>query len=219
MKKTILLSIMTVTTLLTVVSSAKAQKGFYAGAQGMAQISVMFNESDVDKPGADYKSKFGTAFGLNGGYNFNKNMGIGTEVTYATIKQRYIDNTVSYTQKFNYLKIPVLFTYNTNPDRKIIFTAKAGPQLGILLRSKISGSSNSALNGSTNDQYKKLTFGAMAGAGVRIHMLDNIYLDAGLHIDGTISNTEDKGYKGYAANRSKTHDLNAGIEVGIKYFF
>jgi len=219
MKKTILLSVITVTTLFTVINNAKAQKGFYAGAQGVAQLSVMFNESDVDKPGSDYKSKFGTAFGLNAGYNFNNHMGIGTEVNYATIKQRYSDNTVHYTQKFNYLKIPVLFTYNTNPDKKIIFTAKAGPQLGILLRSNISGSSNSALNGSTKDQYKKLTFGAMAGAGVRVRMLDNIYLDAGLHIDGTISNTEDKDYKGYAATRSKTHDLNAGIEVGIKYFF
>jgi opacity protein-like surface antigen len=179
----------------------------------------MFNEKDVDKPGADYKSKSGTAFGMNGGYNFNRHIGIGTEVTYSTIRQRYIDNSSSYTQKFNYLKVPVLFTYNTNPERKFMFTAKAGPQLGILLKSKITDASNSALNGNTKDQYRKLTFGAMAGAGIRMRMADNIYLDAGLHVDGTISNTEDKGYKGYTASRSKTHDLNAGLEVGIKYFF
>jgi len=216
MKKTILLSMLTVTTLLTVVNSAKAQKGFYVGAQGTAQLSVMFNEADVEQPGADYRSKFGTSFGVNGGYNFSKHMGIGTEVTYATLKQRYIDNTESYTQKFNYLKIPVLFTYNTNPDRTVMFTAKAGPQLGILLRSNISGASNPVLNGSTKDQYKKLTFGAMAGAGIRVRMLDNVYLDAGLHADGTISNTENKNY---AVNRSKSHDLNAGVEIGIKYFF
>jgi opacity protein-like surface antigen len=219
MKKTILLSMMTVTTLLTVITGAKAQKGLYVGAQGAAQVSVMFNGSDVDQPGADYKSKFGTAFGVNAGYNFSKHMGVGTEVTYSTIKQRYIDNSSSFTQKFNYLKIPVLFAYNTNPDRKFMFTAKAGPQLGILLKSKITGATNTALNGNTKDQYKKLTFGAMAGAGVRMRMADNIYLDAGIHVDGTISNTEDKGYKGYAVNRAKTHDLNAGLEVGIKYFF
>ena len=218
MKKTILLSMMTVTTLLTVIT-AKAQQGLYVGAQGAAQVSVMFNESDVDNPSADYKSKFGTAFGINGGYNFSKHLGVGTEVTYATIKQRYLDNSVSYTQKFNYLKIPVLFTYNTNPDRKFIFTAKAGPQVGILLRSKITDASISSLNGNTKDQYKKLTFGAMAGAGVRMRMTDRIYLDAGLHVDGTFSNTEDKDYKGYAAGRAKSHDLNAGVEAGIKYFF
>lgn len=219
MKKTILLPALTVVTLLTVITGAKAQKGFYVGAQGAAQLSVMFNEADVEQPGADYRSKFGTSFGVNGGYNFSKHMGIGTEVTYATIKQRYIDNSVSYTQKFNYLKVPVLFTYNTNPGRTLMFTAKAGPQLGILLKSDISGASIGALNGSTMDRYRKLTFGAMAGAGVRVRMMDNIYLDAGLHVDGTISNTEDKDYQGYAAGRSKSHDLNAGLEVGIKYFF
>lgn len=218
MKKAILLSMMTVAGLLTV-TITKAQQGFYVGAQGAAQVSVMFNEADVDKPGADYRSKLGKAFGVNAGYNFNDHIGVGTEVTYAIIKQRYIDNSVSFTQKFNYLKVPVLFTYNTNPERKFMFTAKAGPQLGILLKSKITDASNSALNGDTKDQYKKLTFGAMAGVGVRMKLVEKIYLDAGLHVDGTISNTEDESYKGYTAGRKKSHDLNAGLEVGIKYFF
>jgi len=219
MKKTILLSMITATILLTVITKAKAQQGFYAGAQGASQLSAMFNENDADRPGADYKSKLGATYGLNGGYNFNRHMGIGTEVTYSRTKQRYIDNSVSYTQKFRYLKIPVMFTYNTNPDRKFMFTAKAGPQIGILLGSEITGASNSAMNGSTKDQYKKLTLGAMAGAGIRMHMLNNIYLDAGVHLDGTISNTEDGDYKGYAIGRAKTHDLNGSLEVGIKYFF
>ncbi|HAO47389.1 MAG TPA: porin family protein [Ferruginibacter sp.] len=219
MKKTILFSLTTAVAILAAVSGVKAQKGFYAGAQGAAQLSVMFNEADAEKPGADYRSKCGTSFGVTGGYNFNKHMGIGTEVTYASIKQRYIDNTVSYTQKFNYLKVPVLFTYNTNPARAVMFTAKAGPQLGILLKSSISGASNPSLNGNTRDQYEKLTFGAMAGAGVRVRLAEKIYFDAGLHVDGTISNTEDKDYKGYAWNRSKSHDLNAGLEAGVKYFF
>lgn len=217
MKKTVLLS-MTVATILSV-NTAKAQKGFYAGVQGTSQISIMFNESDIEKPGADYRSKIGTSFGVNGGYNFSRHMGIGTEVTYATIKQRYVDNTVSYSQKFNYLKVPVLFTYNTNPERTLMFTAKAGPQLGILLNSRITGASDPALNGNAKARYEKLTFGAMAGAGVRIRLADKMYFDAGLHVDGTISNTEDKDYKGYVWNRGKSHDLNAGLDVGIKYFF
>jgi hypothetical protein len=219
MKKVILLSLMTVSTLFTVITKAKAQKGIYAGIQGAAQVSVMFNETDVEKPGADYKSDYGTTFGINGGYNFSNHLGVGTELTYATIKQKYVDNTSNYNQKFSYIKIPVLFTYNSNSKRTIMFTAKAGPQLGVLLKSRITDASNSALNGDTKDQYKKLTFGAMAGAGIRMHMLSNVYLDAGIHLDGTISNTEDKNYAGYSANRSKTHDLNAGLEVGIKYLF
>ena len=49
----------------------KVQKGFYAGAQGAAQLSVMFNEADAEKP-EDHRSKCGTSFGVTGGYNFNK---------------------------------------------------------------------------------------------------------------------------------------------------
>lgn len=219
MKKAILLSMMSVATLFIFVTGAKAQKGFYAGVQGGSRLSVMFNKTDADKPDADYKSKSGYAYGVSAGYNFSRHMGIGTEVTYSKTKQRYSNNGVSYKQKFNYLKIPVLFIYNTNPERKFIFTAKAGPQLGMLHKATISEASNSDLNGNAKEQYKKFTFGAMAGAGVRVKLVDKIYLDAGIHLDGTISNTENKDNKFYTTGRSKTHDLNAGLEVGIRYFF
>jgi Outer membrane protein beta-barrel domain len=219
MKKAILLSMMSVAALFTIVTGAKAQKGFYAGAQGGTRLTVMFNKTDADKPGAEYKSKAAYAYGVNAGYNFSRHMGIGTEVTYSKTKQRYSDNGVSFKQNFNYLKIPVLFTYNTNSDRKFIFTAKAGPQLGMLHKATISEASNSDLNGNAKEQYKKFTFGAMAGAGVRVKLVDKIYLDAGIHVDGTISNIENKDNKFNTAGRSKTHDLNGGLEVGIRYFF
>lgn len=219
MKKSILFAAIAVAASVSISTSVKAQKGFYAGAQGVAQINIMFNETDANKPGADYKSKLGTSFGLSGGYNFTKNMGVGAEVMYATIKQRYMDNSVRYTQKFNYLKIPVVFTYNTNPDRKFMFTAKAGPQVGILLKSGISGATDPKLNGSTKSQYKNVTFGAMVGTGVRMRMTDNIFLDAGLRVDGSFTNTENKHYHGYAAGRTKSHDINVGLELGVKYFF
>lgn len=219
MKKAILLSMMTVAAICTVVTGAKAQKGFYTGVQAGSRLTVMFNKTDADKPGADYRSKLGYAYGISAGYNFSNHMGIGTEVTYSTTKQRYLDNSVSFTQKFNYLNIPVLFTYNTNPERKFIFTAKAGPQLGILHKSSVSKASIPELNGNTKDQYKKFTFGAMAGAGVRMKLVDKIYLDAGIHLDGTISNTEDKDHIYNTAGRSKTYHLNGGLDIGIKYFF
>jgi len=218
MKKTILFSLITVTTVLTVIT-AKAQQGLYMGAASARQLSVMFNSTDVDKPTADYQSRLGKTIGINGGYNFSNSMGIGVEVNYSRAKQRYTNNSTEFTHEYRYLKIPVMFTYNTNPDKMFIFTAKAGPQLGILLRSKIKDATADVANGSNMDQYKKLTFGMAAGAGVRMRMSSHMYLDAGLHADGTFSNTEDKKYKSYVAGRSKTHDLNGGIEVGVKYFF
>ena len=219
MKKSILLATIAVVASLTVVTSAKAQKGIYAGAQGVAQVNIMFNESDANKPGADYKSKLGSSFGLSGGYNFTKNMGVGVEVMYSTMKQRYSDNTVHFTQKFNYLKIPVVFTYNSNPDRKFMFTAKAGPQLGILLKSDISKASDTKLNGNATSQYEKLTLGAMIGTGVRMRLTEKMFLDAGVRFDGSFTNTEKKSHHGYTTGRTSSHDINAGLEMGIKYFF
>jgi opacity protein-like surface antigen len=217
MKKAILFSVAAAITSMTA-TTATAQKGFYVGAQGAGQVSVMANKTDVDKNGTDYESKMGKTIGIGGGYNFNEHMGVGTEVMYSTMKQKFTDNGSSITQKFNYLKVPVLFTYNTNPAKKFMFTAKAGPQLGILLKSEISEASNRERNGDTKDQYKKVTFGAMAGAGVRMKVTDHISLDAGLRFDGSIGDTENKDYKGYAPGRAKSHDLNAGLEVGVKYF-
>ncbi len=219
MKKKILLSMIAAVTLTAAITTAKAQKGFYAGVQGATQIGIMFNETDADKAGSDYKSKFNFAYGVSGGYNFTNHLGIGTEVMYSRIKQNYHDNTVKYTQKLNYIKVPVFATYNTDPSRRFIFTAKAGPQIGILTKANISNASDPKLNGSANDQFKKLTFGAMIGTGVRMRVADKMYVDAGIRADGSFSNTEKKHYAGYTAGRKSGHDINVGLELGMKYFF
>lgn len=217
MKKAILLSMIAVTGSMMIVTGAKAQKGFYVGTQGAGQVNIMFNKTDADKPGSDYKSTFGTSFGVSGGYNFTNHFGVATEVNYSKLKQHYSDNTTHFTQKFNYLKVPVLFTYNTDPARKFIFTAKAGPQLGILMNSKISAASDPKMNGSVMGNYNKFTLGAMVGTGVRMRVADHLYVDAGLRADGSITNTEKKNHVAYG--RSSSHDISLGLELGMKYFF
>ncbi len=219
MKKAILLSMMSVAAIFTIATSVRAQQGFYAGAQIGDRLSYMFNQTDADKPGVDYKSNRGYAVGINAGYIFSKRMGIGTEITYSSTRQRYMDSGVQYTQNFQYLKVPVLFTYNSNPEKKIMFTAKAGPQVGMRLNTSISKSTKSQLNGNTNDQYEKFTYGALVGAGIRVRLNSSLYLDAGIHLDGSITNAEDTDYVNYEAGRSKTYDLNRGLECGFIYFF
>jgi len=218
MTKTILLATIISVTLLTITKRSNAQKGFYAGVQGAPLLSIKFNGSDVDNAGMDYKAKTSYAYGISAGYNFTKHLGIGTEVMYYQEKQRYLDHSVDYTEKLKYIKVPVLFTYNTNPASRIMFIAKAGPQVGILMSSTISKASNPAMNGNNRDLYKKLSLGAMLGTGARIRLTDHIYADAGLRFDGSITNLESKNYTGYQSGRGKTHAINAGAEVGIKYF-
>lgn len=217
--KKIFSTVVAAASLLAVSANANAQKGFYAGVHGAPQLSVMFNADDVDKPGADYKSKFSGAVGIAAGYQFAKNAGVGTEVRYSVTKQRYIADNGNYTQQFNYLKVPLLFTFNTDPAAVVMFTAKAGPQVGILLKSKITEADNHSLNGETTNRYRHLVAGVAAGAGVRVHVIGNIAVEAGLRFDGSVMDTEKKKHVAYEPGRANTYDLNGGVDVGIRYTF
>src|SRR5438128_1088048 len=147
MKKTIFNTVIAAVLVIAVSSTAKAQKGFYVAIQGAPQLSVMFNKDDVNESSTDYRSKFSSTFGVGAGYHFSERLGIGTDAMYSIQKQRYLYNHLEYTQQFNYLKVPVYFTYNTDPSSRVMFTAKAGPQVGVLLKSKISNADDCSLNG------------------------------------------------------------------------
>jgi opacity protein-like surface antigen len=218
MKKTILFAMMATALGLTFSNNSTAQKGFYVSAHGAPLLSVRFNGSEADNTGMDYKAKSSIAFGVGAGYNFTDHFGIAAEAIYSKEQQRYEDHSMKYDEKLNFIKVPVLFSYNTNPSARVILTAKAGPQLGILRSATISNSSISALNGDSKDRYKDITFGAMIGTGARIRLTNNLYADAGLRFDGIISNLESKEYREEHPGRSKTHAVNAGVEFGIRYF-
>lgn len=196
---------------------ASAQKGFYVGAQGAPLLSVKFNTSDVHKSDMDYKAKSSYTFGIGAGYNLSDNFGIGTEVMYSREQQGYSDHNIRYDEEVNYLKIPVFASFNSNPASRVMFIAKAGPQIGIHLKSNISNASNPLLNGETKDKYKKLSVGAMVGTGVRVRLSDHFYADGGLRLDGTFTNLQNKSYRGIDSRGGKTHSVNAGLELGIKY--
>jgi len=218
MKKTITCIAVLSILIVTITGTAKAQKGLYVGVQGAPQLSVMFNEDDVTAPGTDYKSKFSYTFGVNAGYNFTKRMGIGTEVMYSTVRQRFEKQGGSYDQHLSYLKIPVLFTYNSHPDARLVFTAKAGPQVSLLMNSAIKNADNASMNGDNKSRYKDIVFGATAGAGVRFRLTGNMHLTTGLRFDGSFGSIEDGAYNGPNKGRARTYDLNSGVEVGVKYF-
>jgi hypothetical protein len=218
MKKTMLLSLLSVSAAIVVSTNVNAQKGFYISAQGGPQLSVSLNRTDMDKQGMDYKSKSSYMAGIGAGYNFTRHLGVSTELMYSVERQRYQDNTIGYTQKLKYLKVPLLFNVSTSPGANVSFIVKAGPQLGILMNSAITDATGSSQEGINKDRYNKLTYGAMFGGGARVRLTNNLYADAGLRFDGTFKNVENEKYLNSVAARTKTHNLNAGIDVGVKYF-
>lgn len=219
MKKTIIMSFFAAVAAIGTANTAHAQKGFYIGAQAAQQFSGMYNQDDVDNTNFDYKITPGQSFGLNGGYNFNKHMGVSVEAMFSMEGQKFELNKTTFRRKLNYVKVPVLFTYNTDATKKVMFTAKLGPQVGMLTHAKLNDAGGNTLVKDTKDNYETITFGGVVGAGARVSLAKNLYLDAGLKLDANFINNEVASYNESNIARAKTYNTNAGIEVGIKYFF
>jgi outer membrane protein W len=193
-----------------------AQKGFSVSVKGTPHFSWLQNSDDNDNSSYNRKATFGTNFGIGAGYNFTNNLGIGMDALYSFQGQKYELSGTEYRQKLQYLKVPVMFTYNTDATRKISFIGKVGPQLSFLTNSELSDNNGNKI-ADTKEQYKDVTFGAAAVAGAQYHLDKNLFLTTALRYDYDFTNAENKDYAGYAAGRSNTYNTTLGLEVGLKY--
>lgn len=218
MKKVFMTAAIALTTL-TTVTNANAQEGFNFGIRAIPQTTWMLNADDNDDANYKRETTYGAAFGVGAGYNFTKNMGVNLDVLYSIQGQKSTDAGVESTQRLNYFKIPLMFTYNTGIDssRKIAFVGKLGPQLGIRSSSKFLNSNGDAVLDDANDFYKNITFGAVAGAGARFAIAKNITLDAGVRFDYDFTDAEDKDFTLYPVGRAATNNMNLGVEIGLNY--
>jgi Outer membrane protein beta-barrel domain len=154
---------------------------------------------------------FGFEGGVNGGYNFTDNLGVSIGMFYASQGQKYknLDITDAYgtatlnqTIRLSYLKIPLKFVFNTNPQKSISLTGFAGFYLGFLTGYKqtlkvtgtgyyadmdmtqvMKGKTITETNGSSTDQYdligkpfKSTNFGLTLGAGIQKKLSEKLFL-------------------------------------------
>ena len=214
MKKILLSTIVLVS--FAALNSASAQKGFSLSVKGTPQFSWLQNSDDNDNSHYSKKATFNTNFGIGGAYNFTDNLGVGLDVLYSLQGQKYELEGVEYRQKVDYLKLPLMFTYNTNPSRPISFIGKVGPQLSILTSSRLNDKDGHKL-ADTKDAYKDVTFGGVAVAGVQYRLDKALFLTAAARYDYDFTNAENKDYAGRTPGRADTHNMTAGLEVGLKY--
>ena len=214
--KKILFSLFTLFTL-TIINKASAQKGFSLSIKGTPQFSWLQNKGDNDNSNYSRNATFRAAFGVGAGYNFTNTIGLGLGVLYSLQGQKYDLNNTEYNQKVHYLKVPLMFAYNTNPAKKVAFVGKIGPQVSFLTDSKLEGKEGNEINGNTNDIYKNVTFGGVANAGAQFLLTRNLFLNAGVRFDYDFTNAENEDYSSYPAGRADTHNMTTGLEVGLKY--
>lgn len=214
MKKVLLSAAFALTAIATTTTAANAQEGLSVGIRAIPQATWMLNSDQKDLPGYESKTTFGAAFGVGANYNFTKNMGVGLDVLYSMQGQKSELAGIENTIKTSYLKIPLMFTYNTGIDsnRKVAFIGKLGPQMGVRLTSKDEMSGVEVPG--TKDAYRNVNFGAVAGAGARFALAQNITLDAGVRFDYEFTDAKESAYKiGDAA----TNNMTLGVEVGLNY--
>ena len=204
---------------LTSINKVSAQKGFSASVKTTPQFSFLENKDDNNNNNYETKATFNTNFGIGGAYNFTGKLGIGVDVLYSLQGQRYKLSGTEYNQKNEYVKVPVYFTYNSNPSKIVSFVGKIGPQVSFITSSKLDDKDGKTILSDTKARYKSTTFGGAALAGVQIKLDQNMSLVTGARFDYDFTNAEDDTYQGYTSGRSNTYNMTAGIEVGLKYNF
>ncbi|MGN6343221.1 MAG: porin family protein [Ginsengibacter sp.] len=204
--------------IMAMIQNVNAQKGFNLSVKATPEFSFLLNKDDNDNSLYDSKATFNTNFGIGAGYNFTGNIGVAIDGLYSLQGQKYKLSGNDYNQKVNYIKVPVYFTYNTNPQKSISFSGKIGPQVSFLSTSKLTNDDGKDVVSNTDDRFEKTTFGGAAEAGIRIKLQKTLYLTAGVRFDVDFTNAEDKDYSLYPAGRAKTYNMTSGLEVGLTYF-
>lgn len=210
------------TVLLAALSTAtvSAQQGLNLSVKAIGANSMMLNSDDSDAGDAfDRQFTLAPAFGLGVGYGFTDNLGVGLDVIYSMQGQRYKSMGTELYQKNSYLKIPLLFVYNTELSGSTSFIAKVGPQLGLLTSSKLTDKDGNDILGDTKDSFNSTDFGAALSLGVGFNLGGNLRLSAALRGDYGFTNAEDEDAVGYPAGRAATNNLTTGVEVGLTYLF
>lgn len=217
--KKIAMSVMAMAMMTGLAINANAQKGFNLSVKATPQFSFLQNSDDNDNSAIEKKATFNTNFGIGAEYNFTENYGLGADVLYSLQGQKYETAGVETQQKLEYVKVPVFFAYNSNPNATTSFYGKIGPQVSFLTNAKVTDTEGKKDFMDNKDAYEKVTFGGMANAGVQFRLSENMFLQTGVNFDYDFTNAEDKDYSAFPSGRANTNNMTAGVQVGLKYRF
>ncbi|MEI9910587.1 MAG: outer membrane beta-barrel protein [Bacteroidota bacterium] len=203
--------------IMTMTTNVYAQKGFNISVKAAPVLCSVFNKDDLDNDNYEWKPTVGASFGAGIGYGFTKNTGVAVDVLYALQGQRYEINNKEFNQHLNYIKVPLMFTYNIQLINILSLTGKAGPQVSFLSKSQLFDDDRNSIKNNTNDQFRNVTFGGMFSTGVNIKIGNNLFATGDMRFDGDFTNAEDRKYAFYPTDRKKSYNITAGLEFGLKY--
>lgn len=222
-------------------SSVFAQQGFEFGAQVMPQLTLIVNDDDFAAGDElNFRTTVNLAYGIHAAYNFNDHLGVQTGLLFSTQGQKYVSDEPTpdaYTseKRMNYLKIPLLLKFNSNPEASAQFIATLGPQFGLL--NKVTNYYNDEKITYTNllgetrdikDAYKSMDLGAVLSLGARFRLTDNLQLGTSFRFDYSLGDIEDKeatyslfglgnNLNYWSSDRASSHNATGGFMVDFTY--
>ncbi|MFL5730796.1 MAG: porin family protein [Cytophagaceae bacterium] len=221
---------------------AEAQKGLWLSVNYLPQITSMRNKDDASLYGQlyQYRTTYDQAIGIQMLYNFSDHTGIGSGLLFSSEGQSFLSvyNSKEFPGKkrMDYLKVPVVISLNTNPDKKLIFKLNGGIQLNYLLKadgplviiSKSSGLFD--LQQANNSYFHKVLFAGTAGAGIDFRISEKIRLGFTARTDYAFTDAEKKSatyqypggtpfevYKLQNPDRPKTHNFVISQVWSVSY--
>ncbi|HEV7329474.1 MAG TPA: porin family protein [Flavisolibacter sp.] len=196
-----------------------AQRGWNVSINANPHFSWMLNKDDNQSEDFDRRSTINTAFGVGVGYNFSHRAGLGLGVLYSLQGQKYKLEDEQLNQRMNYFKLPLTFNYVFNPRSKVALVGKVGPQLSILAASRVKDADGKTVIDNSKEYFKDVTFGGAAGLSTQFNLGKQWFLTTGLRYDFDFTNAEDEKHPDFTQGRKKTHNMTAGLEIGLKYSF
>lgn len=209
----------------------QAQEGFHISFLGAPQNTWIFNQQPLDSSRTlfDYKVTWGFAGMFKLGYNFGPPMGIHTGVIYSAQGQKFTtqDSTgkvVLTNRQLSYIKIPLLLHVNSDPG-PAMFTMEVGPQVGILLDSKVSEDGTPVIFPFDQNQLYKLQDISVAWSiGAEFRLTKGIDFVLQHRGDYSLFDMENKTFtfqsrSVYSSARLKALNCTLGIMGGFNFCF
>lgn len=224
--------------------AANAQKGLEIGAFVQPQNTWIMNQEDFDEGAEiDFRPTFGLAAGLNLGFNFTNNIGIRSGFTFiSTQGMNYksdIGSGYEPSIKMNYMKVPLMLKFNSDPSASTSFLFTAGVNFGFLTSAKSEGfadglvdiasfelaAPNAFVTQNSDDltaNYNGFDIQPQIGLGMQANLTSNLNLNFMITAAYSIGDIEQKNnpYRTLALaydRKASANHLIGGFQIGVNY--
>lgn len=207
-------------------SSMQAQSAFRIGVAGGAQSVWLFNADDADNSFLTRKLDIRPMFSLKFNVNITNRSAFATGIIYSLQGNTYElgEGPITTTREVqtDFVKIPLMYHYNSDIDNVVRFIFGIGPQLAFRSSTdiKVNGT-NEALQ--YDDFYRDLDLQIAGLVGAAYSVIKELELTLAIRGDYGLLNAEDveapiyEDIYGVASDRPRTANSTFGVEFGVNY--